>query len=153
MNTVQTIENSYPVNFLDNEKLIGEQAWTYFHDMMTAGFRKFHDYDQIFVQGTKDSATELFTKVTGLNPANESCDCDICRGADYSVIEFQDLFQATGFERGCQYDLTLKAYLEKSGGFPAMPYMDLGEFLDKYNVLVIFSDGSTHQPIRIRKEE
>ncbi len=58
------------------------------------------DWDHIYVRGDIDTATEIFTRITGRDPENVTCRC--C-GEDYAVRESDDLMSATAFQRG-DYD-------------------------------------------------
>lgn len=124
--------------------------WTLFEDAFAEGTLKFHDYQWIIVEGKGEKAVRLFKDVTLLDPFKVTCKC--C-GQHYSIREYDSVFQATGYQRGCQYDKELEAYIEAQSDFPIVPYKPLEEFLKHSDVLIVYADGSTDRLIKERKDE
>lgn len=69
--------------------------WTQFFDMHSGGGRKL-EWDNIFIEASKEAAIMIFTNLFDHDPYNVTCDC--C-GDDYSIIEYDTLTEATSYER------------------------------------------------------
>lgn len=80
---------------LSEEQIRG--PWTEFHDMHSGGRQK-EGFCKLFIQAPEREAISIFYSRFGHNPNRVTCTC--C-GEDYSITEFGDLAQATGYERGC----------------------------------------------------
>lgn len=80
--------------------------WTQFMDMHSGGGSK-ENYDYIYIEAPEAEAIVIFYNRFGHNPHRVTCTC--C-GSDYSIYEYEELDQATAFERGCDY-----AYFNKEG--------------------------------------
>lgn len=83
-------------------------VWTHFHDMHSGGGQKL-DWCHIFIEAPEAEAEIIFYNRFGRNPHKVTCTC--C-GPDYSISEDEDLFQVTGYERGCDYDKEQHKYIE-----------------------------------------
>ncbi len=81
-------------------------VWTHFWDMHSGGRQKL-DWSHIFIEAPIDEAKIIFQNRFGRNPERVTCTC--C-GDDYSIDEYPDLAQGTGYERKCRY-----AYFSKEG--------------------------------------
>ncbi len=80
--------------------------WTCFMDMHSGGSLK-ENWQYIYIEASEKEAKIIFYNRFGHNPHRVTCTC--C-GEDYSITESDDLGQATGYERGCDY-----AYFDKKG--------------------------------------
>lgn len=130
-------------NEVDME-MLDSGTWTIFEDAYADGKLKFKDYEWIIVEGSEETALPLFMKMTKVDPKRVTCTC--C-GQHFSIREYDSVFQATGFQRSCQYDKELKSYVEQEDDFVIAHYKTLETFLEEDNVLIIFADGSTNKPI------
>lgn len=118
--------------------------WTLFSDAYAEGFLKFKHYEFIIVEGKVEEALSMFIDMTNVDPKKVTCTC--C-GQHYSIREYDSVFQATAFERGCRYDNSLQCYVEEVSDFPIMEYATVENFINQDNVLVIFADGSSNKVI------
>lgn len=118
--------------------------WTLFSDAHAEGFLKFKDYEFIIIEGKEEEALSLFMNITNVDPKKVTCTC--C-GQHYSIREYDSVFQATAFERGCHYDNSLKCYVEEISDFPIIGYATIEDFIKRDNVLVIFADGTSNKVI------
>lgn len=118
--------------------------WTLFADAYADGKLKFKAFEWIIVEGKEEDALSLFMDITNVDPKKVTCTC--C-GQHYSIREFDSVFQATAFERGCCYDMTLECYVEEISDFPIIHYTTVEDFIDRDNVLIIFADGSMNKVI------
>lgn len=74
-------------------------GWTQFTDRKSGGRRKLQ-WAHIYIDAPIEDACHLFAEAFGRDPEHVTCDC--C-GSDYAIHEFDDLAQATGFERGLRW--------------------------------------------------
>lgn len=74
-------------------------AWTRFWDMHSGGSQK-EKAAKIYIEAPKGDAIRIFEKMFGHDPFNVTCDC--C-GKDYTVDEYKDLAQASGYFRNCAW--------------------------------------------------
>jgi hypothetical protein len=114
--------------------------WTCFWDMHSGGGCK-EPWSKIYIQAPKEEAIKVFYNRFGHNPYRVSCTC--C-GDDYSVSEEPDLFQATGYHRGCA-DNDGKGDKFKYIESPAKDYrgeefQTLSEYYMLPHVMMIFKD-------------
>jgi len=137
-------------NFFEHEELLNDEVWTTFRDAFTGGRLKIPGIECVIIQGNKEQAIKLFQQLIGMDPLFASCDCDICNGPDYSVIEYEGLFQATGRERNCFWDIDLQLYLEETNGESL--YIPLEDHLNQLSILVILEDGRMSQNISLKGE-
>ena len=84
-------------------------TWTQFHDMHSGGSQKL-EWPHIFIEAPEQEAKAVFYNRFGRSPDRVTCTC--C-GGDYTTMEFDDLAQATGFERNCLYNSEEKRYEER----------------------------------------
>lgn len=101
--------------------------WTRFHDMHSGGGQKL-DWGMIYIQAPQEEAERVFYARFKRNPNKVTCTC--C-GPDYSIDESSDLYQATGFERGCGW--ADDKYTETSGDskYALNEYITLDEYVAK----------------------
>lgn len=103
-------------------------------DMHSGGSQK-EKWQYIYIQAPKEEAKVIFYNRFGHNPERVTCTC--C-GDDYSITESETLEQATGFERGCEWDSDKKQYIEEGDAkFNWRKYMTLDEYRKKDDVLFI----------------
>ena len=69
--------------------------WTEFHDMHSGGGQKL-EWGRIYIEGPEEEACRVFYARFDSSPHRVSCTC--C-GADYSVMEYPTLEEATLFDR------------------------------------------------------
>lgn len=108
--------------------------WTKFWDMNSGGGLK-EKWSLIFIEATEDEAKVIFYNRFGHNPDRVSCTC--C-GPDYSITEYSDLLQATGYHRGCA--CPKDEYIEEPTREPwsrLYPYQTLAVFRKRKDVLII----------------
>ena len=108
--------------------------WTQFWDMNSGGGRK-EDFGMCYIEAPVDEARIIFYNRFGHNPDRVSCTC--C-GADYSIDESESLEQATGYDRGCDYDDT--GYVEKHCGESYRPYVAMSDYIARPDIYVIPAD-------------
>lgn len=110
-------------------------AWTQFMDMHSGGDAKEDPYEYIYIEASADEAVRIFSTRFGHNPNRVTCTC--C-GEDYSISEAETLEEATGFERGCDWNKTTRRYEDMPGvsrwGYT---YVSLDEYRRRKNVLII----------------
>lgn len=106
--------------------------WTQFMDMHSGGGLK-EKWQYIYIEAPEQEAKAIFYNRFGHNPDRVTCTC--C-GEDYSTNESDSLEQATGFERGCDYENG--KYVERQRTkYSFHTYQTLEEYLKKDSVLVI----------------
>ena len=108
---------------------------TRFMDMHSGGGAKIYRDDvpqeYIYIEAPEKLGVTIFKELYDRNPDHVTCNC--C-GSDYSVCFDKDIVDATGYERGCDYDKLSDAYIEK----PRFgQYISLEEYLKKPNVTFI----------------
>ena len=108
--------------------------WTRFVDMNSGGGQKL-DWKYIYIEAPIDEAIAVFYNRFERNPNRVTCTC--C-GEDYSIREYPDLHQATGFERGCKHDNNgyIEAFTDNEFSF-AKRYIPLEEYIKKPGILVM----------------
>lgn len=112
-------------------------AWTEFFDMSSGGRNK-QPWNHIYIEAPKNHAKIIFYNIFGTNPDRVSCTC--C-GSDYSITEYEDLNQATAYNRNCDYDNKTNKYIEQtiSEGYRSGKYQTLGQYLkDNEKIKVIY---------------
>jgi hypothetical protein len=110
--------------------------FTCFKDMHSGGGTKIAPYETIYIEAPEGEAKVIFYNRFGRNPEHVTCTC--C-GGDYSIREHDDLAQATGYDRGCDYDGDL--YIESPHPLYSWPeYVPLEDHLKREDVLVIRAD-------------
>lgn len=118
-------------------------TWTHFYDMNSGGGRK-EDQAHIFIEAPEDEAVSVFYRRFRHNPHRVTCTC--C-GPDYSISEHEDLAQATGYERNCEY-VDGRYVEERREKFAHGPHMPLEVYVNKPDVLVIYAkeieEGERH---------
>lgn len=113
---------------------------TRFMDMHSGGGTKLPPYERIYIEACEDEAIRVFYNRFGRNPNRVTCTC--C-GEDYSIDEYEDLAQASGFDRNCEYTdeyhETPGRYVEKAGSrsWRGGVYRTLEEHLALPDVLFI----------------
>lgn len=134
-------------------------TWTLFHDMHSGGGTKEEPFEKIYIEVPQAEAELVFYNRFHHNPYRVTCSC--C-GEDYSVTEYESLNEATAGERGCEYVNTDKAgneitqeqwralplgergrghYVERHGPRSFNKYVPLGKYLERDNVLVIYTEN------------
>jgi hypothetical protein len=107
--------------------------FTRFMDMSSGGGHK-EDWGYIYIQAPEDEACIIFYNRFGHNPHRVTCTC--C-GDDYSISESINLEQATGYDRGCEYENG--GYVEKQATkYSYRKYIPLKEYLKSKDILVIY---------------
>lgn len=101
-------------------------------DMHSGGSLK-EDKQYIYIEAPKEEAKVIFYNIYWHNPERVTCTC--CWD-DYSINESEDLIQATGYERGCDFDSKTKKYIESETGDSRRTYQSLDEYL-KSNTIVV----------------
>lgn len=124
--------------------------WTHFYDMHSGGSLKVKPFGHIFIQAPFNEAKSIFYARFERNPDRVTCTC--C-GADYSIDEATDLYQATAFERGCNYDSTQRKWVERSSGksYSFHPYMTLDEYVAKSATTLFISRQEIRDDERTRE--
>jgi len=74
--------------------------WTRFMDMHSGGGQK-EKFAYIYIEAPRQEAEVIFQNRFGHNPNRVTCTC--C-GEDYSISEHETLEEATGYDRGCDYE-------------------------------------------------
>lgn len=125
--------------------------WVKFHDMHSGGSLK-EKWHYIYIEAnSKEEAIIIFYNRFGHNPHRVTCTC--C-GEDYSISVFEDLEQATGYDRNCKWDRETRKYIEEFhdnmplGGLRR--YMTLDEYL---NTTEDVEEGSWSSRIFIYAED
>jgi hypothetical protein len=134
----------FDVSNLDMEDL-DSGTWTIFEDAFADGKIKFKNFELIIVQASQEEAIPLFMKITNVDPKKVTCKC--C-GQHFSIREYDSVFQATGFLRGCKFDKKLGSYVEEEDDFSITRLTSMEEFLEKEEVLIIFADGTMSKNIQ-----
>ena len=106
---------------------------TQFWDMHSGGGTKEAPYEKIYIEAPLEEAMIIFYNRFGHNPERVSCTC--C-GSDYSIQEYPNLHQATGFHRGCDYDNKLREWVEKPK-YNGEKVESLKKYLEREDVLFI----------------
>ena len=100
-------------------------SWTRFMDMHSGGRLK-EKQQYIYIEAPEEEATVIFYNRFGHNPHRVTCTC--C-GNDYSIGEYKNFLEASGFDRGCRLIENKK---ENDGGHyvnkPALKTDLLGSF-------------------------
>lgn len=73
--------------------------WTRFMDMHSGGGQK-EAWQYIYIEAPEEEAKSVFYAKFGHSPDRVSCTC--C-GSDYSIDDYENLAQATAYERGCEW--------------------------------------------------
>lgn len=98
-------------------------TWTCFMDTHSGGSLKL-EWQYIYIEAPLEEAIAFFQKHLGRDPTYVTCGC--C-GNDYAISEEgEDLAQATGHERGCEFDGEI--YLES--GCRHATYLTLAEYIN-----------------------
>lgn len=105
--------------------------WTHFHDMHSGGGAK-EKWGHIFIEAPIEEARVVFFNRFGHSPDRVTCTC--C-GEDYSVDEAESLEQATGYNRGCDWDKDLNQYAERRRSHS--DYLSLEQYAAREGVLII----------------
>jgi len=115
--------------------------WTRFMDMHSGGGTKEKPYQYIYIEAGESEAVTIFYNRFGHNPNRVTCTC--C-GEDYSIAEDSTLEQATGYERGCDFDNATNEYVERpstSGYSFYKDYQTLADYIKRPDILVIYADS------------
>lgn len=117
---------------ITNGSVLADQTtpWTQFWDMSSGGGRK-EPYHYIYIQAPEEDAKVIFYNRFGHNPERVTCTC--C-GEDYSIGEYKDFYQATGYHRECAWSDDGNTALENPGD---EDYQTIDEFCQREDVLVI----------------
>jgi len=83
--------------------------WTMFWDMHSGGGTKIPPYEKIYIEAPLDDALRVFQSKFNENPYEVACEC--C-GQNYSVSEYPDLLQASGYHRNCKWSNKENGYIE-----------------------------------------
>lgn len=111
--------------------------WTQFYDMHSGGGSK-EKYELIYIEAPQSEAEIIFYNRFGHNPNRITCTC--C-GNDYSISEDESLAQLTAFHRNCDYDSSLKQYVEKPNTrYGNNQLISLNDYIKQEDVLVIKSE-------------
>ncbi len=111
--------------------------WTQFMDMHSGGGAK-ERWQYIYIEAPKEEANLIFFNRFGHSPERVTCTC--C-GDDYSVTESKDLVQATGYERGCDYNEEAKEYEDKpdSGIWKPNGFCTLDDYKKRDDIHFIYA--------------
>ena len=93
--------------------------FTLFWDMHSGGIVKEPPYEQIFIEGSRTEATEIFVSRFGHDPADVACPC--C-GENYAISEYETLEDAAKYHIG--------------------KHKGIGEYLDSPQVLVLTKEDT-----------
>lgn len=107
--------------------------WTHFMDMHSGGGSK-EKWQHIYIEADEKQAKVVFYNRFGHNPERVTC---ACCGDDYSISEYDSLEQATGYQRGCDYQDG--NYVERQDGGGYRPYQTLDAYLKTDSILVIYA--------------
>lgn len=111
---------------------------TRFMDMHSGGRAKIRrngiDQDCIYIEAPEKLGVAIFKEMYDREPDNITCQC--C-GSDYSVSFSDDLAQATGYDRGCDWDDEKHGYIEKAR---FSNYQTLEQYLNKPSVTFVSWD-------------
>ena len=115
--------------------------WTRFMDMHSGGGQKLPQ-SLIFIEAEEALATVVFVKQLGRNPYHVTC--STC-GPDYSINgEEPTLQEASGYDRGCRWDMDQQKYVERRAeDYRGQYYKTIEEFVGSDDVLVIRKDQIT----------
>lgn len=80
-------------------------------DMHSGGGLK-TGFEYIYIQWPEKKAKEIFQQLFNRDPDHITC---YCCGKDFSIDESEDLYQATGYVRHCEYENG--KYIEKVDRF------------------------------------
>lgn len=108
-------------------------VWTQFWDMHSGGGLKEPPYHLIYIEAPEDEAIRIFEQRFGHDPLEVGCEC--C-GSNYSITEYEDLAQATGYHRNCDWDPKRDGYVDKPRS-RGRPVLSLQEYIAQKDVLVI----------------
>lgn len=107
-------------------------TWTRFVDMHSGGDQKL-SHKIILIEAPEKEAECVFYNRFNRDPYWVTCSC--C-GSDYSLDECVTLEQATGFDRGCEWDGN--QYVESPDNrYGFRKYQTIEEYLASGDVLVI----------------
>jgi hypothetical protein len=125
--------------------------WTQIKDMHSNGTIKLPPKEYFYIQADEEQAINIFHHRFGRHPHWVTCDC--C-GSDYSVTGDGNLFQATGLERGCDYDEDAEVYLEQQDMSRTLwaqttPYRKLDEYVHDDKVVIITRLDMTSEELAI----
>ena len=131
--------------------------WVHFWDMHSGGDNKIGTYEHIYIQaGLKPSATaitasatEIFERLFGRDPDNVTCSC--C-GNDFSIDEDDNLYQVTGYDRGCTTDSNGKYVEYPAKTKYARKYVSLHDYIQQEDVCIVYSDHGTMTILRSNEE-
>ena len=108
-------------------------VWTQFWDMNSGGGLKHPPYRQIYIGAPEEEAIRIFKDHFLDDPQDIACEC--C-GQNYSITESEDLQQATGYQRGCDWSPRREGYIEEPRS-PTSPLVPLEEYVQQEDVLII----------------
>jgi hypothetical protein len=117
-------------------------------DMHGGGSVKYKGFNHIYIQAPFEVAEEVFEKLTGMSPHQETCDC--C-GSDFwfsggDPSDNDTLAQMTAYDRNCHFDRERGYYVEQKKvysfdpSYDAGPVIPLGEYISQDNVLVVWAE-------------
>jgi len=119
-------------------------VWTQFYDRSSGGTAK-AGFKSCFIEAPEGEARKLFMEAFSQHPDHEACSC--C-GADWSVMEWDTLEEATQLERNVAL---LNVYHQRPD-----PEMSMADFLAdphyvefgrRHEVVLMFSDGKIVLPV------
>lgn len=102
--------------------------FTRFMDMHSGGRTKEEPYEYIYIEAGEQEAKRVFYNRFGHNPERVTCTC--C-GDDYSISESESLELASAFDRGCEYDMSIRDYDTTTAK------VSLDDYVQRPDVLVI----------------
>jgi hypothetical protein len=119
-----------------------KMSFTQFWDMNSGGGQK-ESFKYCYIEAPQAEAKVIFYNRFGHNPERVTCTC--C-GEDYSINESETLEQATGYHRGCKsinIGMHKWEYQEIHCGESYRPYVELADYLNQADIMVIRADEIT----------
>lgn len=106
---------------------------TRFKDSFSGGSQK-TDYEYIYIEAPFQEAIDHFEERFDRDPRRVTCEC--C-GKDFDIRTYEDIQQATGWERDCTFDDGW--YIEEARDPHYSQYRTVDEWLDRDDTLYIES--------------
>lgn len=112
--------------------------WTRFMDMYSGGSLK-EKWQYIYIEAPQEEAELIFYNRFGHNPHRVSCTC--C-GSDYSIDDAESIEDATGYDRGCDYDSEKGKYVDRpsTSKFDSKFYVTLEQYKASPDRLFIYAE-------------
>jgi len=124
--------------------------WVHFWDMHSGGGNKIGTYEHIYIQAEFSRAMDLFPALFGRDPQDVTC--QHC-GPDFTIDESDNLYQSTGYHRGCAMDADGK-YTEWADAVTpwAREYAPLHDYIQQEDVCIVYNDHGTMKILRSNEE-